>query len=232
MRTTAIVVAAGEGRRIGGDVSKTYVPIAGRSLVLRTLDRVLSTPAINDVVLVIAPDDFERCEKLLRGDLDISNRAWSLQSGGATRQQSVQRGLTRLHAATEIVVIHDGARPFASAGLFDRCIAAAADKGAAVVGLPARDTIKFVTADGWIQSTPERKSLWEIQTPQAFRKDVIVAAHEIAACEGFEATDDAMLVERSGQPVFVLEGERLNFKITVPEDVWLAELLIRAGRVS
>jgi 2-C-methyl-D-erythritol 4-phosphate cytidylyltransferase len=92
MRTTAILVAAGEGRRIGGDVSKTYVPIAGRSLVLRTLDRIFSTPAINDVVLVIAPDDFERCETLLRGDLDISNRAWSLESGGATRQQSVQRG--------------------------------------------------------------------------------------------------------------------------------------------
>jgi 2-C-methyl-D-erythritol 4-phosphate cytidylyltransferase len=232
MRTTAIVVAAGEGRRIGGDVPKTYLPIAGRPLVLRTLDRIFSTLAIDDVILVIAPDDIDRCETLLRDDPDISNRPWSLQSGGATRQQSVHQGLMRLHAATEIVVIHDGARPFVSAGLLQRCIAAATDKGAVIVGLPARDTIKSVGADGVVQNTPERKSLWEIQTPQAFRKDIIVGAHEIAAREGFEATDDAMLVEKAGQTVFVLEGERLNFKITVPEDVWLAELLIRAGRVS
>ncbi|MGH7871485.1 MAG: 2-C-methyl-D-erythritol 4-phosphate cytidylyltransferase [Candidatus Binatia bacterium] len=231
MRTTAILVAAGEGRRIGGDVSKTYLPIAGRPLFLRALDRLFSTPAIHDVILVIAPDDFARCETFLRGDINLSNRSWSMQSGGATRQQSVQRGLARLPADTEIVVIHDGARPFVSAGLLERCIAAAADKGAAVVGSPARDTIKIVTSDGWVQSTPERRSLWEIQTPQAFRRDIIVAAHEKAAREGFTATDDAMVVERTGQPVIVIEGECLNFKITVPDDIWLAELLIRAGRV-
>ena len=96
-------------------------------------------------------------------------------------------------------MIHDGARPFVSAGLLERCIAAAADKGAAVVGSPARDTIKIVSSDGWVQSTPERRSLWEIQTPQAFRRDIIVAAHEKAAREGFTATDDAMVVERTGQ---------------------------------
>lgn len=231
MRTTAIVVAAGEGRRIDGGVSKTYLPIAGRPLVLRTLDHIYCTPAINDVVLVISANDFTRCETLLRGDSDLANRSWSLQSGGTTRQQSVQRGLAHLPGDTDTVVIHDGARPFVSAGLLERCIAAAVNKGAAVVGLPARDTIKFVSASGWVESTPERDSVWEIQTPQAFRKDIIVAAHEKAAREGFAATDDAMIVERAGHPVFVLEGERLNFKITVPEDIRLAELLIRAGRV-
>ncbi|HVO92597.1 MAG TPA: 2-C-methyl-D-erythritol 4-phosphate cytidylyltransferase [Terriglobales bacterium] len=230
MRTTAIVVAAGEGRRIGQNVSKTYLPIGGRPLILRTLDRVFSAPAISDVVLVIAGADLQHCEALLRGDSALSHRAWTLQSGGASRQQSVQRGLERVPAGTDIVVIHDGARPFVSAALLDRCIFAAVEKGAAVAGLPARDTIKSVTPDGWIKSTPERKTLWEIQTPQAFRRDLIVAAHDQARRQGIEATDDAMVVELIGRPVFVVAGERLNFKITVPEDIWLAELLVASER--
>jgi 2-C-methyl-D-erythritol 4-phosphate cytidylyltransferase len=128
-------------------------------------------------------------------------------------------------------MIHDGARPFVSAALIGRCIQAAAAKGAAVVGLPVRDTIKQVGADGYVRSTPQRAGLWEIQTPQIFQRDLIVAAHEWAMRQGIDATDDAMVVERMGKPVFVVEGERNNFKITVPEDMQLAEAMIRAGIV-
>jgi len=130
------------------------------------------------------------------------------------------------------VMIHDGARPFVSSALIDRCIQAAVVKGAAVVGIPVRDTIKRVGADGCVQSTPERAGLWEIQTPQIFQRDLIVAAHDWAAREGIEATDDAMVVERMGKPVFAVDGERNNFKITVPEDLQLAEAMIRAGIVA
>jgi 2-C-methyl-D-erythritol 4-phosphate cytidylyltransferase len=228
---SAIVVAAGEGRRIGGEIPKTYLPIAGRPLVLRTLDRVFSSRAVESVVLVVADGEMSRCESLLRADPALQNRRWLLQVGGATRQQSVQRGLEKVSASTEIVIIHDGARPFVSADLIDRCVEAAILKGAVAPGLPARDTIKVVAEDGWIQSTPDRGSLWEIQTPQAFKRDLIVAAHDRAEKDGAEVTDDAMVVERTGTPVFVIDGERANFKITVPEDVWLAEALIRAGRV-
>ena len=129
-------------------------------------------------------------------------------------------------------MIHDGARPFVSSALIERCIQAAAVKGAAVVGLPVRDTIKQVGADGYVRSTPERAGLWEIQTPQIFQRDLIVAAHEWAARQGIDATDDAMVVERMGKPVFAIEGERNNFKITVPEDLQLAEAMIRAGIVA
>jgi 2-C-methyl-D-erythritol 4-phosphate cytidylyltransferase len=101
-----------------------------------------------------------------------------------------------------------------------------------VPGLPARDTIKLVTQDHWVERTLERDSLWEIQTPQVFRRELIVAAHAHAASAGLEVSDDALAVERYGKRVFVVQGERLNFKITVPEDVWLAELLLREGRVS
>jgi 2-C-methyl-D-erythritol 4-phosphate cytidylyltransferase len=231
-KATAIVLAAGEGRRMGGGVPKAYLPIAGRVLLLRALDHMFSAPSVETVVLVVAAEQSSRCESLLRGDGVLKDRRWVLQNGGATRQQSARRGLERVSPHAEIVVIHDAARPFVSAGLIDRCVEAAAEKGAVVSGLPVRDTIKAVSSEHWIEATPERSTLWEIQTPQAFKRDLIVAAHERAAADGAQGTDDAMLVERLGAPVYVLEGERTNFKITGPEDLWLAEALIREGRVA
>jgi 2-C-methyl-D-erythritol 4-phosphate cytidylyltransferase len=231
MHVTAIVVAAGAGRRIGGAIPKTYLPIAGRPLVLRTMDRMFSARSVERVVLVVAADEMERCAALLRGDAALRDRPFVLQTGGATRQQSAKRGLEKLGADTDVVIIHDGARPFVSAALIDGCVNAAAEKGAVVVGLPVRDTIKVVGDGRRIQNTPERSSLWEIQTPQVFQTALIVAAHDQAERDGVEATDDAMVVERFGQPVFILDGERTNIKITLPEDIWLAEAMIREGRV-
>ncbi len=232
MRVTGIVLAAGEGRRLGSKIPKAFAPIAGRPLVLRTLDRVFAAPLIDQVVLVVATADMERCEAMLRSDASLRDRLWILQSGGSTRQESAKRGLERVGTDTDIILIHDGARPFASVELIRRCVEAAITRGAAVPGLPAHDTIKMVSEDRWVQTTLKRESLWEIQTPQAFRRDLIIAAHEQAAREGLDLTDDALAVERYGEPVFVVEGERMNLKITVPEDVWLAELLIREGRVA
>jgi 2-C-methyl-D-erythritol 4-phosphate cytidylyltransferase len=228
---TAVVLAAGQSRRLGGNIPKTYLPIAGRPLVLRTLDRIFSAASVQDVVLVAAADQLSRCEQLLRSDAALKSRPWLLQPGGATRQHSAKLGLDRVDARADIVVIHDGARPFVSPGLIDRCVNAAAEKRAVVVGLPVRDTIKAVSRDGSIQSTPERSALWEIQTPQVFQRELIVSAHERAAREAAAVTDDAMVVERIGAPVYVLEGEWTNIKITVAEDLWLAEMLIREGRV-
>ena len=228
---TAIVLAAGEGRRLAAGFAKSYLPIAGRPLVLRTLDRVFAARAVETVVLVVAAAELEQCESMLRADPALKDRHWFLQAGGATRQQSARSGLDRVGPDCDIVIFHDGARPFVSPGLIDRCVEAAAEKGAVVVGLPVRDTIKTVSSDHWIQSTPERNALWEIQTPQAFKRELIAAAHERAERERVQVTDDAMVVERAGIPVYVLQGEWTNVKITVPEDVWLAEILIREGRV-
>ncbi len=186
MLVTAVVLAAGEGRRIGG-TSKIFLPLGGRPLVLRTLDRVFSARTVENVVLVIAAHEIARCETLLSCD-------------------DALRGI-------------------------DRCVEFAADKGAVVVGLPVSDTIKVVSQDRHILSTPERSSLWEVQTPQVFQRTLIVEAHEQAERKGIEVTDDAMLIEQLGKPVYIIDGERTNFKITVPEDVWLAETLIREGRV-
>jgi 2-C-methyl-D-erythritol 4-phosphate cytidylyltransferase len=232
MHTTAIVVAAGAGRRIGGITSKVFLPLAGRPLLLRTLDRVFSARSIEQVVLVVGANEVARCESLLRADTALRARPLLLQSGGATRQQSAKRGLAKIGTDTDIVMVHDGARPLVSSGLIDRCVEVAVEKGAVVAALPVRDTIKMVSEDRRVQSTPERSSLWEVQTPQVFRRELIVEAHERAERDGVEVTDDAMLVERLGKPVFIVEGERTNLKVTVPEDVWLAEALIREGRVS
>jgi 2-C-methyl-D-erythritol 4-phosphate cytidylyltransferase len=232
MHVTAIIVAAGEGRRIGGSIGKSFLPIAGRPLVLRTLDRFFSARSIEKVILVVAGEEQRRSQALIETDPVLSHRAWALQTGGASRQESVRRGLEQLEPDCEIVVIHDGARPFVSSLLIDRCVEEAHRKGAVVVGMPVKDTIKVVSPEHWVQATPVRNTLWEIQTPQVFRKEIIVEAHQRGMQEGIEGTDDAMLVERIGQAVFLLEGERTNIKITVPEDILLAEALVRDGRVS
>ena len=231
MKATAVIAAAGAGLRIGGNVPKPYLPLCGRAMVLRTLDRFFAARSVGQVVLVVAAGEMARCDGMLRADALLGQRPWVLQSGGATRQQSVKAGLEKISDDVDIVLIHDGARPFVSPALIDRCVESADQTGAVVVGLPARDTIKFVSADHRVLSTPDRKALWEIQTPQAFRREVIVEAHERAVRAGFEATDDATLVEQAGKPVSVIEGEKTNFKITVPEDLWLAEAMIREGRI-
>lgn len=228
---TAIVLAAGSGSRMGGGVPKVYQPLAGRPLLLRTVDRMFAANSVDGVIVVVADAEMGRCEALLRADLALRDRPWVLQRGGATRLQSAQRGLERLAGSCELVILHDAARPFVSPALIDLCVRVAAEKGAVIPGLPVRDTIKEVSSDGLVRATPDRSSLREIQTPQVFRREIILRAHEQAAREDVMATDDAMVVERAGFSVYVVEGERTNLKVTVPEDFWLAELMIREKRI-
>jgi 2-C-methyl-D-erythritol 4-phosphate cytidylyltransferase len=131
----------------------------------------------------------------------------------------------------DVVTVHDGARPFVSPGLIDRCVDAARTEGAVVVGLRAKDTVKIVTDQGLVRATPARESLWQIQTPQAFQTEIIREAYRRGAEEQADATDDSMLVEQLGYPVRVLEGEETNIKITVPQDILIAEALLRGGRI-
>ncbi|MBM4261146.1 MAG: 2-C-methyl-D-erythritol 4-phosphate cytidylyltransferase [Deltaproteobacteria bacterium] len=231
MNVSAIVVAAGSGSRVGGELPKVYLPLCGRELLRRTLDRVFAVKRITRAIVVVAAGELSRAESMLRQDANLAARPWVLQTGGTLRQDSVRNGLAKLDGDVDIVAIHDGARPFVSPALFERCIDAAQKHGAVVPGSVPRDTIKFVNAEGRVQSTPPRNTLREVQTPQVFRRELIDEAHSRAARAGFQATDDAMLVEWMGQPVYVIEGERLNFKVTLPEDVWLAETLIRDGKV-
>jgi 2-C-methyl-D-erythritol 4-phosphate cytidylyltransferase len=229
VNATAIIAAAGEGRRVGADISKVYLPIGGRAVLLRTLDQFFQIKTIKNIIVVIAKQDSERCQSLLSRDPRAGAQSWILQTGGSSRQKSVARGLERVSSECDVVIIHDGARPFVSPGLIDRVIKEVPARKAVVVGVPARDTIKVVSESRQILSTPARDRLWEIQTPQAFEPSLILEAHQAAQGNDQDATDDASLVERLGKPVYLIEGDRSNIKITLPEDLLFAEALLASA---
>ena len=231
MQVNGLIVAAGEGERMGAETAKAFLDLNGQPLILHTLRRFAACKMVPKVVLVASQSRVADCEARLGSDPRLRESAWVVCSGGARRQDSVQLGLDHLDSDCEWVVIHDGARPLVSPGLIDRCVQVARNEGSVVVGLPSRDTIKVVAAGGTVQETPSRNALWEIQTPQVFPVGVIREAYR-AHPPGLEVTDDAMLVERLGKPVKVLPGERTNIKITFPEDLLFAEALIRAGQIS
>jgi 2-C-methyl-D-erythritol 4-phosphate cytidylyltransferase/2-C-methyl-D-erythritol 2,4-cyclodiphosphate synthase len=223
-----LVVAAGRGTRVGGDRPKQYRPLLGVPLLTRTLTTLaLAAPAAH-LRTVIHEDDRDAYATALRL-LPCGNASWAAPAiGGATRQQSVRNGLEALAAdglwPEAIVLVHDAARPFTSPDLVSRAIESARSHGAAVPGLLLTDTVKQVAASGRIHGSPDRASLRTVQTPQAFRFDVLLAAHRQAADAGeYDLTDDAAVVERAGHAVYVFDGEKENVKLTTLDDFARAE---------
>lgn len=224
-----LVVAAGRGSRAGAGLPKQYRAIAGEPLIARTMRAMLASPLVECVTPVIHPDD-EDLYTTSTAALDrvAANRIGRPTHGGATRQESVHAGLEALAcrngAKPDIVLIHDGARPFTSPGLIDRAVRHARLYGAAVPGFPVTDTIKEIGRSGAIVGTPDRSSLRAVQTPQAFSFGLILDAHRRAAGERrHDLTDDAAVAEFAGHKVFVFEGELDNAKITTPDDFDRAE---------
>ena len=231
---TFLVVAAGRGSRAGEGLPKQYRLLGGQMVLTRTLQALLTTAPQARARAVIHPDDLELYETSL-APLPPALRARidDPTFGGATRQASVRHGLEAIEAAgesaTSLVLIHDGARPFVSSALVARACDAAIDHGAAVPGLMVTDTIKQVADDERIIATPERATLRAVQTPQAFRLGLILAAHRAARDSGAgELTDDAAVAEWAGHPVFVFEGDAANMKLTVPDDFFRAEAKLLA----
>ena len=227
MRTVAIVPAAGSGNRMGRELSKQYLALGGMPLLVHTLNVFERCPVVDALLVVVPPSDVEavRTEMLPR---------WSLKKlagvipGGKERQDSVRAGIEALERETELVVIHDAVRPFITVELIENCIRAAAEEGAATVGVPVKDTVKEVGADGRVMRTCDRNLLWLTQTPQAFRRDIIENAHRAAVRDGYRGTDDTSLVERLGIAVRMIRGDYGNIKITTPEDLVIAEALLAA----
>ncbi|MFN8640818.1 MAG: 2-C-methyl-D-erythritol 4-phosphate cytidylyltransferase [Candidatus Binatia bacterium] len=219
----AIVVAAGPGRRLDAGMPKAFVPLAGVPLFVRSV-RAMLAAAVDRLVVVAPPDAVAEADRLLQmaGPYRLTPR---LVAGGAERQDSVRNGLAAIGDA-ELVAVHDAARPFVTASVVDAAIDAAERHGAAIVAIPATDTVKIVDAEGWIEATPPRAYTWLAQTPQVFRADLLRAAHA-AAGGGLPATDDAALVERLGHRVRVVAGSADNRKITTPDDRAWAEWQLR-----
>ncbi|HLH76290.1 MAG TPA: 2-C-methyl-D-erythritol 4-phosphate cytidylyltransferase [Candidatus Binataceae bacterium] len=221
MKASAIVVAAGSGLRLGMAQPKALVPL-GRDPILYYCLRTLAQVAQISELIISAPPTH------LAAVGELAQRAAArliptVVSGGAQRQDSVRCAIQRLSPDAELVVIHDAARPFASATLFEACLNAAARVGASLACVPVADTLK--EAEGsFVRATRSRQALYQAQTPQAFTRSVLLAAH--ARAGGDSATDDALLAEQIGQRVEIVMGSPLNFKITTAEDLRLAQALL------
>ena len=221
----AIVVAAGESRRMDG-VDKTFVPFLGIPLVAHSVQTLESSPLVSGIVLVLSP------ARVKEGRALVAQQGWrkvlSVVPGGVRRQDSVLNGLEVLPGERfPWVLVHDGARPCLEPLLVERGLAAAMETGAAVAAVPAKDTIKVVSTDGLVQATPPRETLWMVQTPQVFRHDILLEAHS----QWRDAvTDDAAMVEGLGYQVKVFMGSYSNLKVTTPEDLVTAETFLRALR--
>lgn len=219
-----VIVAAGRGSRMGTKESKQYLQLGDKPILVHTLERFEAMSFISEIVLVVGTEDVARCKEWCEQYHITKMKA--VISGGTERQHSVYEGLKQIES--QWVMVHDGVRPFVSERAVASCCDKAYEHQAAVLAVPVKDTIKQVNEKGMITATPDRKSLWAIQTPQAFRRDLLIHAHESALEKGLLGTDDAMVVEWTGATVVVSEGEYTNIKITTPEDLPWAEQLLEA----
>ncbi|MBM3289452.1 MAG: 2-C-methyl-D-erythritol 4-phosphate cytidylyltransferase [Candidatus Hydrogenedentes bacterium] len=226
-RVQLIVPAAGMGTRLGADRPKALVDLAGKPLLVWTLERFQTMGLLDRCIVPVAPRaraDFDniRCEYFPNVSIDFVD-------GGAERQDSVFLGIQALDRATTIVIVHDAARPFVPEQSIRASIDAAAEFGAATVAIPSIDTVLVSGQDAFLLDTPDRSTLWACQTPQTFRVSVLLDAHERAKRDNFVGTDDASLVRRAGGAVKLVMGSRLNFKVTTPQDLELARCVIEGG---
>lgn len=222
-QVAALIVAAGTGTRFGSALPKVFVPLGGIPLLSWSLRAFGNHPQISTVVVVVSEEYVPRAQELCAAEITLP---WQVVAGGSERRASVCNGLRALSEFTpDIVAIHDGARPLVSAEVISDSLAVAKRCGAALATVGIVDTVKQVAPDRRITATLDRSQLQLAQTPQTFRYELIRRAHEQADAEGWAVTDDAMLVERLGHPVHASRGDWRNLKITVPEDLLMAERL-------
>ena len=221
----AIIVAGGKGVRMKKSVRKQYLNLGGIPILGHTLRVFNACDTITDIVLVAPEYDFDYCQDTILAPLK-TKKPVALVRGGKTRQESVYNGLAALENKKCVVVIHDGVRPFVTPSQIAACISGAEAYGACLLGMPVGDTLKRVSPSGIVQETVLRDNMWQAQTPQAFQYALIRSAHDRAAKEGFTGTDDASLVERYGGDVKIIKGSAGNIKITHPEDLAIAEVLL------
>ncbi|MBA4397574.1 MAG: bifunctional 2-C-methyl-D-erythritol 4-phosphate cytidylyltransferase/2-C-methyl-D-erythritol 2,4-cyclodiphosphate synthase [Syntrophus sp. (in: bacteria)] len=226
MKTVAIIPAGGSGKRMRGSLSKQYLSLEGKPILAHTLNVFEHSPDIDEIVLVTPGTDMQMVRQMIIEPYRISKVSHVL-AGGEQRQDSVGNGLAVIGNDVEIVLIHDAVRPFVSTDLIRRTVLEAGKYGAVTVGTPVKDTVKKVDQNGGVLKTLDRRPLWLTQTPQAFQRSVIQEAYRRAQENRFYGTDDASLVERMGFRVKMLAAFDQNIKITTPEDLLLAEFLIK-----
>ncbi|MFW5986005.1 MAG: 2-C-methyl-D-erythritol 4-phosphate cytidylyltransferase [Halanaerobiales bacterium] len=223
MRIGAVIAAAGRGQRMGTEVNKQYLALAGRPILARTLDVFYNYPRVEEINVVVACQDKEYCRQNIIEEYNF--QTVKLVAGGKTRRESVFTGLKAFSPAIDYVIIHDGARPLLKEELLHRIICSLDENDAVSAGVPVKDTIKFRDEEGFVEKTPHRKRLTAIQTPQAFALNLILKAHQSISLSE-EISDDASLVEKLGGRVKIIEGDYENLKVTTPVDLILARAIL------
>ena len=212
-----VIVAAGSGSRMKRDINKQFIKLDGKEIIAYTIEKFYKSEDIDDIVIVIKENEEKYFIENIINKYGFDNI--KLAYGGKERQDSVYNGIKKLNRNCEIVLIHDGARPFVNEDIIKNSIEEAKENNAVVVGVPVKDTIKVVDSDGNIVDTPNRSLLWSVQTPQSFKYEIITRAYEYAYSNDYYGTDDAMLVEHIGYNVKMIQGSYDNIKITTEEDL-------------
>jgi 2-C-methyl-D-erythritol 4-phosphate cytidylyltransferase len=226
MKADAVIVSAGKGHRFMEGRKKQFHLLAGKPILAHTLDKFETCPLIHSILLVVGQEDMDYCMKEIIEKYHY-RKISKIVPGGKRRQESVKNGIDALSKDVEVVVIHDGVRPFVTKAMIEESIHSAIRFGAVVVAMPVKETIKMAHSDGTVLKTLDRESLWQIQTPQTFQTNLIKEAFHKATEDGFIGTDDASLVERLGVKVHILPGSYTNIKITTTEDLMLAHLFLK-----
>lgn len=233
-KCTAIVLAAGQGKRMGGKVQKQFLELHGKPIVWYSLTAFQNSPLIDQIILVTGEEQIPYCREEIVNKFGFT-KVCAITAGGAERYASVWKGLQLMAEydtdakEDRIVFIHDGVRPFVDEAILERAAAAVEEHHACVIGMPVKDTIKIADENGFVAHTPARKQVWSIQTPQVFDFDLAYRAYAALAESGrTDVTDDAMIVEAfTDVNVKLVEGSYENIKITTPEDLEIAEAFLK-----
>lgn len=222
---SAIVVAAGKGKRMGTDINKQFINIKDKPILVYTLETFSKCDDIDEIILVVSDECIDFCKNDILYKYNIQ-KSIKLVSGGHERQDSVYNGLKAVSTDTDIVLVHDGVRPFVDEQSVKKIVQSSCENAGCVLAVPVKDTIKIVNSSGFIDSTPERNSLWAVQTPQGFKYNILMEAYKKAFEDKFVSTDDSALVERLGYKIKLEQGSYRNIKITTKEDLVIAESMI------
>lgn len=224
-KVAAVIVAGGSGSRMGTKVKKQYLKLKDKEILVHTVERFSTITMIQEIIVVTAQEDIEYVTKLLKEVYKV-DKVKKVVAGGKERQDSCYNGIKSVSHDINYVMIHDGARPLISEQCILQSIEKVKEHKACIVAVPVKDTIKQVDDTGKVIQTPKRETLWSVQTPQTFERDLIIKAYEATHNDSIIATDDSMIVEAMGHPVYIVQGEYTNIKITTPEDLLLAEKLL------
>ena len=228
MKIVALIAAAGKGKRMNTRISKPFIPIFGKPILAYTIEKFERCKLIDKIYLTVNSEEKELCSRNIIMKYNFS-KVQELVDGGETRQDSIYNGLKALDKDTDIVVIHDGARPLIKETIIQDSIETAQKYGAAVTAIPIKDTVKKCGKDFFINKTLNREEIWRAQTPQTFRYDLILPAYDQAYEYKYLTTDDAAIIERYGNKVKLIIGSEENIKITTPFDIIVAENFLKKG---